>query len=99
MVEQFYTPRARAVNGRIYKNHPTIFALDLMNEPRCLGCQDAVTAWIRMMVTYIKGIDPNHMVRAGVSEIPRWRSMDSRRCRTFQLITAIRAKTPGPDLQ
>jgi len=53
------------VNGRIYKNDPTIFAWDLMNEPRCTGCKDAVSAWIDMMVTFVKGIDPNHMVSFG----------------------------------
>ena len=53
----------RAVNGRVYKNDPTVMAWDLMNEPRCTGCADSVQTWIANMSAFIKSIDSNHMVR------------------------------------
>ncbi len=55
-----------------YRNDPTIFAWDLMNEPRYEGqgseSSSGVTlrAWVDEMGAYIKGIDPNHMVYAGI---------------------------------
>lgn len=58
------TCRVNTYNGRAYKNDPTIFAWDMMNEPRCLGCADSVQAWIDEMAPYFKSIDTNHMVRS-----------------------------------
>jgi Cellulose binding domain/Cellulase (glycosyl hydrolase family 5) len=55
-----------------YKDDPTIFAWDLMNEPRYEGQGTESTsgttlrAWVDEMGAYIKGIDSNHMVYAGI---------------------------------
>jgi endo-1,4-beta-mannosidase len=59
--------------GVAYKEEKTIFAWDLMNEPRY---QDAIPnenatgntlrLWVDTMARYIKSIDTNHMVCAGI---------------------------------
>jgi mannan endo-1,4-beta-mannosidase len=61
-----------------YANSPSIFAWELGNEPRCgadatrnlprspTGCNvKVVTKWIDDMSTFIKSLDPFHMVTAG----------------------------------
>lgn len=63
-----FIKRKNTVNGKLYKNDPTIFAYDLMNEPRNEDDTTGVTLanWIDEMSTYIKSIDPNHMVTTGM---------------------------------
>ena len=70
--------RVNTVNGVAYKNDPTIFAWELMNEPN-ISCGDDPTpnhqycdptgqvlrTWIATMSQYIKSLDPLHMVTAG----------------------------------
>lgn len=70
--------RVNTVTGAAYKNDPTVFAWELMNEPR-MDCNDDPTPtyqycdpsgnrlrnWVNTMSTYVKGIDPQHMVTAG----------------------------------
>ena len=64
--------RVNHYSGVAYKNDPTIFAWDLMNEPRYEGQGTESTggttlrAWVDEMGAYIKGIDTNHMVYAGI---------------------------------
>ncbi|KAL2141976.1 hypothetical protein VTI28DRAFT_1758 [Corynascus sepedonium] len=60
-----------------YKDSPTIFAWELANEPRCGAdgvrnlprsdncTPDVLSSWISEMSTYIKSIDPNHLVTWG----------------------------------
>ncbi|KDQ27597.1 glycoside hydrolase family 5 protein [Pleurotus ostreatus PC15] len=57
-----------------YANEPTILAWELANEPRCRGsgpntsgtCTPAtITAWATDISTFIKSIDPNHLVALG----------------------------------
>ncbi|KAK0634300.1 putative mannan endo-1,4-beta-mannosidase C [Bombardia bombarda] len=61
-----------------YKDSPAVMAWELANEPRCgadgvrnlprsaNGCTPAVlSAWVDEMSTYIKSIDPNHLVTWG----------------------------------
>jgi mannan endo-1,4-beta-mannosidase len=67
--------RKNTVNGVVYKDDPTIFAWELGNEPRCTnsGAFDnsaacnppMITRWVDQMSSYIKSIDPNHMVSVG----------------------------------
>ena len=67
--------RKNSINGAVYKDDPTIFGWELANEPRCTNsgqfdngsaCKSAmVTQWVDQMSTYIKSIDPNHMVSVG----------------------------------
>jgi mannan endo-1,4-beta-mannosidase len=67
--------RTNTLNGRVYKNDPTIFAWELANEPRATGGAafdrgtgwDAhtITAWADEMSRFIKSIDQQHLVSVG----------------------------------
>lgn len=70
--------RVNTVSHVTYKDDPTVFAWELMNEPR-MDCNDDPTPnhqycdpsgktlqnWIRMMSGYVKSLDPQHMVATG----------------------------------
>ena len=65
--------RVNHYSGVKYKDDPTIFAWELMNEPRYPGAtpnEDStgttLRAWVDEMGAFIKGIDPNHMLGAGL---------------------------------
>eukprot|EP00833_Pecoramyces_ruminatium_P017013 jgi/Orpsp1_1/1191045/evm.model.d7180000083116.1 len=66
--------RTNTVTGKKYKEDGTIFAWELANEPRCWGTNmgknencttETLTSWINEMSTYIKKLDPKHMVSSG----------------------------------
>ncbi|GMH32385.1 hypothetical protein BSKO_00219 [Bryopsis sp. KO-2023] len=62
--------RKNTFNGRLYRDDPTIFAWDLLNEPRCETwrvpeCGRILQKWIEEMSAYVKSIDTNHMVTIG----------------------------------
>ncbi len=67
--------RVNTVTGVTYKNDPTIMAWELANEPRCGGSGNlptsssctttTITTWANTMSTYIKSLDPNHLVSVG----------------------------------
>lgn len=64
MLKRLYTDRRNTYNGRLYKEDPTIFAWDILNEPRqTSGDYTTVQKWIDMMASFVKSVDPNHMVR------------------------------------
>jgi mannan endo-1,4-beta-mannosidase len=52
--------RVNTVNGRTYRDDPTIFAWQLANEPR-----NYPDNWIGDLGQYIKSLDSNHMVTVG----------------------------------
>ena len=59
--------RENTVTGVVYKDDPTIFAWELLNEPRCEYCPDSdITEWVEEMAAYVKDLDPNHLVTPGV---------------------------------
>lgn len=59
--------RVNTVNGRTYRDDPTIFAWQLTNEARCSSAASAtLNAWMGEMSAYIKSLDPNHMVSTGI---------------------------------
>jgi len=62
--------RVNYLNGRRYRDDPTILAWELANEPRCFdaACRNGrwIDSWILEMSCYIKFIDPNHMVTTGI---------------------------------
>ncbi|XP_060199718.1 mannan endo-1,4-beta-mannosidase 7-like [Lycium barbarum] len=60
--------RRNSISGVEYKDDPTIMAWELMNEPRCQSDPSGSTmqAWITEMASYIKSIDNNHLVEAGL---------------------------------
>uniref|UniRef100_A0A7N0U3B5 mannan endo-1,4-beta-mannosidase n=1 Tax=Kalanchoe fedtschenkoi TaxID=63787 RepID=A0A7N0U3B5_KALFE len=51
-----------------YKDDPTIFAWELMNEARCASdpSGDVLQAWIEEMAMFVKSVDPKHMVEIGL---------------------------------
>jgi mannan endo-1,4-beta-mannosidase len=60
--------RKNTINGKFYKEETTIFAWELTNEARAPGDQsgNVLQDWIDEMSTYIKTIDPNHLVTTGL---------------------------------
>jgi hypothetical protein len=65
--------RTNHYTGVKYKDDPAVFAWELMNEPRYegQGTDESVNGttlrkWVDTMGAYIKGIDGNHMVDAGL---------------------------------
>ncbi|CAA7056210.1 unnamed protein product [Microthlaspi erraticum] len=74
-VKQFYKnhvktmlTRKNTITGRIYKDDPTIFSWELINEPRCNDSTGSTILqnWIKEMATYVKSIDSNHLVEIGL---------------------------------
>jgi mannan endo-1,4-beta-mannosidase len=59
--------RVNSITNRAYREDPTIFAWELANEPRgSVGTSSSVvTRWASEMSSYLKSIDPNHMVAVG----------------------------------
>jgi mannan endo-1,4-beta-mannosidase len=52
-----------------YKGSPAVFSWQLGNEPRCEGCGEEgmgrLVDWARNVSSYIKELDPDHMVSMG----------------------------------
>ncbi|XP_068668212.1 mannan endo-1,4-beta-mannosidase 6 isoform X2 [Aristolochia californica] len=74
-VKSYYKAHVKTVLTRVntitnitYKDDPTIFAWELMNEPRCLSdpSGDRLQAWIQEMAVYVKSVDPVHLVEIGL---------------------------------
>lgn len=59
--------RINTFTGVMYKDDPTIFAWELINEPRCLldPSGDTLQVWIEEMANFIKSIDPMHLLEIG----------------------------------
>lgn len=67
--------RTNRINGRKYKDDPTVFAWELANEPRMKGDsafdrstgwdKSTLTDWAGEMSAYVKSLDANHMVSVG----------------------------------
>ncbi|KAL4429995.1 hypothetical protein ABPG77_004365 [Micractinium sp. CCAP 211/92] len=75
---RFMTSRVNSVNGRTYRDDPTIFSWNLMNEPRYFlngtddpcaqdptSCAAKLQNWIAEMSAFLKQEDPNHLVTVG----------------------------------
>ncbi len=71
----FLAKRTNSVNGRTYRDDPTLFAWELMNEPRMDKNDDPTSdqhlfdptgaklgAWMNEMSSFIKSVDPKHLV-------------------------------------
>ncbi len=61
---QHVLERVNPLTGVAYKDEPTIFGWDLMNEPQ-FSSVDLANRWIGEMAAYVKSIDPNHLVGSG----------------------------------
>ncbi|CAJ1972464.1 unnamed protein product [Sphenostylis stenocarpa] len=75
VVKGFYKNHIKSVltrrnnfTGVVYKDDPTIMAWELMNEIRCPSDEsgNTVQAWITEMASYLKSIDGNHLLEAGL---------------------------------
>ncbi|XP_068664810.1 mannan endo-1,4-beta-mannosidase 2-like [Aristolochia californica] len=60
--------RKNTITGIEYKDDPTIFAWELMNEPRCISdpSGDTLQDWIEEMSRFVKTIDNNHLLTVGL---------------------------------
>ncbi|KAK1403842.1 Mannan endo-1,4-beta-mannosidase [Heracleum sosnowskyi] len=60
--------RVNTITRVAYKDDPTIFAWELMNEPRCQSDLSGrlLQNWIAEMATYVKSIDRNHLLEVGL---------------------------------
>ncbi|KAM7276949.1 hypothetical protein ACFE04_018815 [Oxalis oulophora] len=60
--------RNNSITGVVYKDDPTIFAWELMNEPRCQTDPSGqnLQNWIREMAMYVKSIDKSHLLEIGL---------------------------------
>lgn len=60
--------RVNTVTGVAYKDDTTILGWELMNEPRCSAEPTGalVQSWVEEMSPYLKTIDANHLVTAGL---------------------------------
>ncbi|MDX6575901.1 MAG: mannan endo,4-beta-mannosidase [Blastocatellia bacterium] len=58
--------RRNTVSGVMYRDDPTIFGYELMNEAQCLtGRWAERRAWMSEMSAYLKTLDPDHLIAAG----------------------------------
>lgn len=60
--------RKNHLTGIEYRDDPTIFAWELMNEPQCISdaSGDTLQDWIEEMATYVKSVDKKHLLTIGV---------------------------------
>ncbi|KAH1128106.1 Mannan endo-1,4-beta-mannosidase 2 [Glycine max] len=60
--------RKNTITGIEYRNDPTIFGWELINEPRCLTdpSGDTLQDWIEEMSAFVKLIDKRHLVTVGL---------------------------------
>uniref|UniRef100_A0A7N0TF65 mannan endo-1,4-beta-mannosidase n=1 Tax=Kalanchoe fedtschenkoi TaxID=63787 RepID=A0A7N0TF65_KALFE len=60
--------RVNTITGVAYKDDPTIFAWELMNEPRCDSdpSGNSVQSWAKEMASFVKSLDKNHMLEIGL---------------------------------
>ncbi|XP_023534209.1 mannan endo-1,4-beta-mannosidase 2-like [Cucurbita pepo subsp. pepo] len=60
--------RKNSITGIQYRDDPTIFGWELMNEPRCMtdASGDTLQDWIEEMSAYIKSIDKKHLLTVGL---------------------------------
>jgi mannan endo-1,4-beta-mannosidase len=57
--------RVNVYTGTAYREDDAIMAWELANEPRCPGDPDTLVRWIGEMSSWVKQIDPQHLVCAG----------------------------------
>jgi len=58
--------RRNTVTGTLYRDDPNIFGWELMNEAQAVTSRWAERrSWIAEMSTYLKSLDPNHIIAPG----------------------------------
>jgi mannan endo-1,4-beta-mannosidase len=64
-VEKIVT-RRNALTGILYRDDPTIFGYELINEGQCLtGRWEERRAWLNEMSNYLRSLDPDHLIAPG----------------------------------
>jgi len=64
-VEKIAT-RRNSVTGILYRDDPTIFGYELINEAQCVtGRWEERRAWLKEMSDYLKSLDPDHLIAPG----------------------------------
>jgi mannan endo-1,4-beta-mannosidase len=65
-IEHVLTQR-NTITGRFYSDEPAILAWELANEPRCqiAGGRDLLLDWAVEMSSFVKQVDPNHLLALG----------------------------------
>lgn len=60
--------RVNSISGISYRDEPTIFAWELINEPRCPSdlSGDILQDWIEEMAAYAKSLDQRHLLTIGL---------------------------------
>ncbi|XP_073032294.1 putative mannan endo-1,4-beta-mannosidase 9 [Primulina eburnea] len=60
--------RVNSITGIAYKDDPTVFAWELMNEPRCQTDLSGkiIQDWVVEMSNQVKSIDKNHLLEVGM---------------------------------
>jgi len=63
--------RKNTINGRIYRDDPTIMAWDIINEPGVeIFTPAELNMWLSKVSAYIKLLDQNHLVTIGINTSP-----------------------------
>ena len=86
--------RKNTITGITWSEDPAIFALELANEPATTSNYEVnagikpgsiVNTWAQEMATYIRSLDPNHMVGARMppAMLPGASRMAKRRANDF----------------
>jgi len=58
--------RRNSVTGTMYRDDGTIFGYELLNEAQCVtGRWEERRAWIAEMSSYLKSLDPSHLIAPG----------------------------------
>jgi mannan endo-1,4-beta-mannosidase len=58
--------RRNSITGILYRDDPTIFGYELMNEAQCVtGRWAERRAWIAEMSAFLKSLDPDHLIAPG----------------------------------
>ncbi|CAA0843403.1 Mannan endo-1-4-beta-mannosidase 7 [Striga hermonthica] len=90
--------RQNNITGIAYKDDPTIMAWELMNEPRCPTDPSAtiIQAWIEEMASYLKSIDPQHLLEAGLEGF--YRKPEEQQNLNFKIGTDFITNNQIPDI-
>ncbi|GFH14503.1 uncharacterized protein HaLaN_10569, partial [Haematococcus lacustris] len=64
------TSRVNSLTGVAYKDDPTIMGWDVMNEPRCPGCDSPTnkafhTSWLQEMSDHVAAAAPKQLIMLG----------------------------------
>ena len=59
--------RVNSISRVAYRDDPTIFAWELINEASAVSARDeeSMLRWVRQSAQFIRSLDPNHLISAG----------------------------------